>query len=68
MLGDNTIANFNTGLTFRRLGVDVTAWIKNAFDRRYLTTYAVGGTAFYGAYLGTVADPRTFGLTVRKSF
>ena len=66
VLGDNAIANFNVGVELRELGVDATFWIKNAFDRRYLTTYPVGGTGFYGAYLGTVADPQTFGVTLRK--
>lgn len=68
VLGDNAIANFNLGVELRDLGVDATFWIKNAFDRRYLTTYPVGGTGFYGAYLGTVADPQTFGATLRKRF
>lgn len=68
VLGDVAIANFNVGLELRDLGVDASFWIKNAFDRRYLTTYPVGGTGFYGAYLGTVAEPQTFGLTLRKGF
>jgi iron complex outermembrane receptor protein len=68
VLGDNAIVNLNLGIELRELGVDATFWIKNVFDRRYLTTFPVGGIGFYGAYLGTVADPQTFGLTMRKRF
>jgi iron complex outermembrane receptor protein len=64
--GAYALANARAG--FRTTtGWDVSAWVRNAFDRNYfdfLSTQA-GNT---GLVIGQPGDPRTFGLTVRVSF
>lgn len=58
----------NVRLGFRSdAGVDVFAWVRNAFDVEYfeLLSVALGSTGLIG---GTVGDPRTFGFTVKATF
>jgi iron complex outermembrane recepter protein len=66
--GAYTIANFQAG-AIRRVGsssFDLSVWVRNAFDRGYLTSIATApGTKTLVAGLG---DPRTFGATLRISF
>ena len=60
-----TITNLQAGLTGRikNVGYDWSLWVRNAFDKQYLTT--VGGSATLTAGLG---DPRTIGSTLRLTF
>jgi len=68
-MGNYTLVNFNSGLRFPQSDWEVSFWIKNAFDKHYATVSASGGSSqYYGAYFASVGDPRTFGLTLRKSF
>jgi iron complex outermembrane receptor protein len=68
-MGDYALVNFDAGLRFPQSDWDATFWIKNAFDKHYATTSVAGGTSqYYGAYFVSVGDPRTFGLTLHKSF
>jgi len=61
------------GLTNVRVGLrsdtqrwDVSAWVRNLFDKDYLAAvFALYGVGDYGA---TAADPRTYGVTVRLNF
>lgn len=68
-MGDYALVNFNAGMRLPQDGWEATFWIKNAFDKHYATTSVAGGSSqYYGAYLASVGDPRTFGITLRKSF
>jgi len=57
----------NVRLGFRTQGFDISAWVRNAFDQDYFESLAVtpGNTGLISAQL---ADPRTWGGTVRFSF
>jgi iron complex outermembrane receptor protein len=48
-------------------GIDVFAWVRNAFDVNYIDQLAVapGNT---GLIVGNVGDPRTFGGTIKLTF
>lgn len=61
-----TIANLRLGYRASG-GTEVFLWVKNAFDEEYLQflTIQQGNS---GALFGQPGDPRTFGLTLRKSF
>ena len=57
----------NVRVGFRTGSFDISAWVRNAFDQNYFESLAVtpGNTGLVSAQL---ADPRTFGGTVRFSF
>jgi iron complex outermembrane receptor protein len=57
----------NVRIGFRTEGFDISGWVRNAFDQNYFESLAVtpGNTGLISAQL---ADPRTFGGTVRFSF
>ncbi|MCA3256233.1 MAG: TonB-dependent receptor [Alphaproteobacteria bacterium] len=59
-----TLVNLRAGV--RGNGWDVFAWLRNAFDADYFEQLAVpsGNT---GLIVGQPGDPRTFGLTLRKT-
>jgi iron complex outermembrane receptor protein len=65
-IGGYSLHNFRVGY---RQGKDlnVFAWVRNAFDRRYFELLSVqsGST---GLVVGQPADPRTWGFTISKSF
>lgn len=60
-----TLANFRLG--FRTDDFNIFGWIKNAFDAEYYEVLATtpGNT---GLISGQPGDPRTYGLTLSKSF
>ena len=61
-----SLANFRAGFALGN-GWDVYGWVRNAFDKEYfdfLSTQS-GST---GLVVGQPGDPRTYGLTVNKSF
>ncbi|WP_424022212.1 TonB-dependent receptor [Polymorphobacter fuscus] len=60
-----SVHNFRVG--FRTDAVDVFGWVRNAFDRNYFESLAVtpGNTGLISAQL---ADPRTWGGTIRLRF
>ncbi len=63
-----TVANFQAGAIHRSgpASYDLSIWVKNAFDRGYLTSIGTApGTKTLVAGLG---DPRTFGATLRVTF
>lgn len=64
MLGNIAIANARMGVEFGASRVSIMAWVKNLANVRRLESYPLGGATVYGAYFGTVGDPRTIGLTV----
>jgi iron complex outermembrane receptor protein len=61
------IAQFRVGAVFKQGKYDLSAWVENAFDKKYYlnlsTTSIVGASAF--AYAGQIGAPRTYGLTLR---
>ena len=59
------LANFRLG--FRTDTFNLFGWIRNAFDQEYFELLATtpGNT---GLVAGNVGDPRTYGITISKSF
>jgi iron complex outermembrane receptor protein len=59
------LSNFRLG--FKTDGLNVFGWLRNAFDRNYFELLALqsGST---GLVVGQPGDPRTYGITVSKSF
>ncbi|WP_162987034.1 TonB-dependent receptor [Sphingomonas paeninsulae] len=64
------VANFRVGASFKDGRYDLSAWVSNAFDKKYFqnlsTTAIVGAAAF--AYAGQLGTPRTAGATLRVTF
>ena len=60
-----TLANFRAG--FRTDDFNLFGWVRNAFDERYFDVLATtpGNT---GLISGQPGDPRTYGITISKSF
>jgi iron complex outermembrane recepter protein len=60
-----SVSNFRVG--YRKQGLNVFAWVRNAFDEHYFELLSVqsGST---GLIVGQPADPRTYGVTVGKQF
>ncbi|MCY1175479.1 hypothetical protein D9M73_157210 [compost metagenome] len=67
-LGNVGIANAQLGWTSDHSGTTVQLWVKNLADIRRLESYPLGGATLYGAYFGTIGQPRSAGLTVRQQF
>ncbi len=67
-LGDTSIANAQLGLDMNKTSTTILLWVKNLGDVRYLQSYPLGGATIYGAYFGTIGEPRSIGLTVTKHF
>jgi iron complex outermembrane receptor protein len=62
--------NFRLGASFKDGKYDVSAWINNAFDKKYfqnLSTSAIVGSSPF-AYAGQLGTPRTAGVTLRARF
>ena len=62
-----TLANFRLGFRDEAEGFNIFGWVRNAFDEEYLEVLATtpGNT---GLIAGNVGDPRTYGITIGKSF
>ena len=61
-----SLSNFRFGYKARD-SWNVFAWLRNAFDRDYFEVLAVGSGST-GLIVGQPGDPRTYGLTVSRSF
>jgi iron complex outermembrane receptor protein len=60
------LSNFRAG--FRTLeGLNLYAWVRNAFDEDYFEQLAVGPSNT-GLIAGAPGDPRTFGVTLKAGF
>jgi len=61
------LAEFRVGAGFKQGKYDLSAWVENAFDKKYYlnlsTTSIVGASPF--AFAGQLGAPRTFGATLR---
>ena len=61
------LASFRVGAAFRQGKYDLSAWVENAFDKKYylnLSTTSIVGTSPF-AFAGQLGTPRTYGLTLR---
>jgi iron complex outermembrane receptor protein len=60
-----SLSNFRAG--YRKQDFNVFGWVRNAFDQNYfeLLSTQSGST---GLIVGQPGDPRTYGLTISKSF
>ncbi|HET9448369.1 MAG TPA: hypothetical protein VFO35_19020, partial [Steroidobacteraceae bacterium] len=47
---------------------DVWLWARNLLDEDFYATLGVGGSFNSGVVYGLVADPRTYGVSVRVSY
>jgi iron complex outermembrane recepter protein len=64
--GPYSVTDMQLGLRGRNATYDVSFWVKNAFDRRYIT--AVATTFSSRSLTAALGDPRTFGATLRVRF
>jgi iron complex outermembrane recepter protein len=61
------IAEFRIGALFAQGKYDLSAWVENAFDKKYyqnLSTNSIVGASPF-AFAGQLGAPRTYGLTLR---
>ena len=61
------IAEFRVGAVFKQGKYDLSAWVENAFDKKYylnLTTNQIVGASPF-AFAGQLGAPRTYGVTLR---
>ena len=61
-----TVVNARLGIVGRDDEWSVELWSNNLFDEDY--AQVIFDTAFVGSYTAYLADPRTYGLTVRSNF
>ncbi|HEX2813225.1 MAG TPA: TonB-dependent receptor [Sphingopyxis sp.] len=61
-----SLSNFRAGFRTEN-GLDLFAWVRNAFDRNYIDQLSVG-PGNTGLIVGLPGDPRTWGGTVKVSF
>jgi iron complex outermembrane receptor protein len=61
-----SLANFRAGARGRYLFAE--AWIKNAFDTRYIPVAFAYGALAPSGFIGEMGRPRTFGVSVGTSF
>ena len=60
------LTNFRAGFRTPH-GIDVSAWVRNAFDTNYIELLQVAPSNV-GLIVGNPGDPRTFGGTIKVSF
>jgi iron complex outermembrane receptor protein len=61
------LAEFRIGAVFKQGKYDLSAWVENAFDKKYylnLSTNSIVGASPF-AFGGQLGAPRTYGLTLR---
>lgn len=61
-----SLSNFRVGFRTDD-GFDIYGWVRNAFDKQYIDQLFVG-PGNTGLIAGLPGDPRTWGVTLRKSF
>jgi iron complex outermembrane recepter protein len=65
--GDYAVINLRAGVTFDRYDLTLTAWGRNLADEEYTGTIA-DSVAQTGKTVAYYAEPRTWGLTLRKNW
>ena len=68
LTGGFAIANLRFGVREDNRGWDLSFWVKNLFDRRYVSSYINLGSLLPGIYSPFFGDRQTFGGTLRVSF
>ena len=63
---EQNLVNLSLGISTAS-EIDVTLWARNLFDDEFIV-FAFPGVAQAGTFNGAPGEPRTYGLTVRKSF
>jgi iron complex outermembrane receptor protein len=66
-VGGYSLENFRLGFRRADNSLDAFAWVRNAFDRKYLEVLAQQSSNT-GLIVGQPGDPRTFGVTLRGRF
>ena len=61
-----SLANFRAGVRSRWVFVE--AWIRNAFDTRYIPTAFAYGPLSPSGFIGEMGNPRTFGVSAGVGF
>jgi iron complex outermembrane recepter protein len=64
--GAYSLADFRAGVNVRSVRVE--AWVKNAFDTRYIPVAFAYGNLAPSGFIGEMGRPRTFGLTAGVTF
>jgi iron complex outermembrane receptor protein len=62
-----TVTNFRAGVRLAHGRYDVSGWIRNAFDHRYFYLIVPASTGSAG-YVASVAEPRTYGVSLKLHF
>ena len=62
-----TVTNFRAGLRLAHSRYDVSGWIRNTFDHRYFYLIVPASTGSAG-YVASVAEPRTYGISLKVNF
>ncbi|MEL6485744.1 MAG: TonB-dependent receptor [Pseudomonadota bacterium] len=63
---EQNLVNLSLGITTAS-EIDVTLWARNLFDDEFIV-FAFPGVAQAGTFTGAPGEPRTYGITLRKSF
>jgi iron complex outermembrane receptor protein len=66
--GDYALVNLRAGLKAASDRWDVSLWVKNAADRRYVSNFSNAGALVPGIYFPYFGEPRTYGLTVQTTW
>ena len=61
------LVNARLGIRAANRRIDASLWVKNLFDKQYLSDVAVG-TGNTGLLTAQLGDPRTYGVTLRFRF
>ena len=64
--GAYSLADFRSGVHVKSIRVE--AWVKNAFDTRYIPVAFAYGSLAPSGFIGEMGRPRTFGVSVGVTF
>jgi iron complex outermembrane receptor protein len=64
--GAYSLADFRCGMRLKSVRVE--AWVKNAFDTRYIPVAFAYGSLAPSGFIGELGRPRTFGVTAGLTF
>lgn len=68
LVGDYALLNARAGLRSEDGKTELTLWVRNAGDTLYFETLGGGNAGASGLVTGVLGAPRTYGLTLRRSF
>lgn len=67
-IGGYGVLGLSAALENTRAGLKLTAWGRNVTDKRYLSSVGISSTLLTPGRFIQVGEPRTYGLTLSKSF